>query len=160
MGERGRSREGHQDVTRPTGPRGRLAGRSEVRQGPSPTTGARGGDRGLAGGSKGKREDRAKQARQKPTLEAGGEPRKVQLSGAAERRRGEQLQRLRIAGLEVGLAGKGAEPCRQPPLPDSCSSGAQRKGAELPRPVEPDSELSGGRTVTRAPWRWPLADRS
>ena len=34
MGERGRSREGHQDVTRPTGPRGRLAGRSEVRQDP------------------------------------------------------------------------------------------------------------------------------
>ena len=52
MGERGRSREGHQDVTRPTGPRGRPAERSEVRQGPSPTTGARGGDRGLAGGPK------------------------------------------------------------------------------------------------------------
>ena len=52
------------------------------------------------------REDRAKQARQKPTLEARGEPRKVQLRGAAERRRGEQLQRLRIAGLEAGLAGK------------------------------------------------------
>ena len=68
----------------------------------------------------------------------------MQLRGAAERRRGEQLQRLRIAGLEVGLAEKGAEPCRQPPLPDSCSSGAQRKGAELPRPVEPDSELSRG----------------
>ena len=44
-------RESHQDVKGPTGPRGRLAALSEVRQGPLPTTGARGGDRGLAGDS-------------------------------------------------------------------------------------------------------------
>ena len=33
MGERGRSRKGHPDVTRPRGPRGGRAERSEVRRG-------------------------------------------------------------------------------------------------------------------------------
>ena len=49
MGDWVRTRESHQDVKGPTGPRGRLAERSEVRVGPSPTTGARGGDRGFGG---------------------------------------------------------------------------------------------------------------
>ena len=52
VGDRVRTRESHQDVKWPTGPRGRLAERSGVRQGPLPSAGARGGDRGLAGGPK------------------------------------------------------------------------------------------------------------
>ena len=71
-------------MTRPTGPKGRLAERSEVRERPLPTTGARSGDRRLAGGSK-EGGDRVKQASQEPSLAAGGEPREVQLRGAAEK---------------------------------------------------------------------------
>ena len=116
MGKGGRPCEGHQDVTRPTGPKGRLAERSEVRERPLPTTGARSGDRRLAGGSK-EGGDRVKQASQEPSVAAGGEPREVQLRGAAE-------------------------PCRHPPLPVSCSGYAQQKGAELKRSVEPGSKRS------------------
>ena len=84
MGERGRPRKGHQDVTRPIGPKGGLAERSEVREGPLPTTGARSGDRGLAGGSR--EEGRPSEAgKSEPNLAAGGEPRGVQLRGAAEK---------------------------------------------------------------------------
>ena len=72
MGTGVRTRKSHRDVTRPRGPKGRLAKRSEVNRGPLPNTEARDGGRGLAGGSEleGRPNEPGAQG------EAGGEPRR------------------------------------------------------------------------------------
>ena len=61
MGERGRPRKGHQDVTRPRGPRGGLAERCEVGWEPLPTPEARGGMRGGGRFSSGAKTKRSRQ---------------------------------------------------------------------------------------------------
>ena len=71
MGKRSRPRKGHQDVTRPRGPRGRIAERCEVGRGPSPTPEARRGKRGggrFTSGGKTKRRRQVQSPDERPEV--------------------------------------------------------------------------------------------